>query len=63
MEPGLYHQTFYHDDGCKTLFTRNMEDCNCKVKIKLERSKGQTWSNDKLKEDAEQFKKIRQKYN
>lgn len=63
MEPGIYHQTFYHDDGCKTLFSRDMADCRCKVEVKLEKSTGEKFTKDKIMNDMKQFLRNKSKYN
>lgn len=63
MEPKIIHQTFYHDDHCPTLFTRNMADCKCKVEIKLEKSKSWAFTEQKIKQDFKNFVRFRGKYN
>lgn len=63
MKPGIYHQTFYHDDNCPTLSTRDMSHCQCKVEIKVEKSTGPKFTADKIKQDFKNFVRFRGKYN
>jgi len=63
MKPGIYHQTFFHDDNCPTLVTRNMGDCKCKPEVKIEKSKGMNFSVQKMNEDRKNFLRYKAKYN
>lgn len=55
MKPGIYHQTFYHDDNCPTLLTRSMDDCNCEPEVKSEKAPNDEFTKNKLREDFKNF--------
>lgn len=59
----IIHQFFSHDDGCQTLFTRNMKDCKCNVEIKRVVSPNMKFTEEAIKRDIEGFIKTRKKYN
>jgi hypothetical protein len=57
MEPGIFHIHHYHDDNCKTLLTRNMDDCKCRVEIKVQKSVDIKELEQIIKDDMRQYKK------
>ena len=63
MEPKIIHQTFYHDDNCPTLVTRNMKHCKCQVEIKMEKSPNWEFTEQKIKQDIENYLRNKSKYN
>ena len=57
MKGKIFHQIFLHDDYCKTLTSRKMEDCSCKPTIKLIESDSFEMSEKLLNDDFKQWKK------
>lgn len=60
---GIFVMTFFHDDNCRTLFSRNMADCKCKVETKVGEMKTFEELQKSVKEDLKQWKETRRRYN
>jgi hypothetical protein len=60
---GIFHATYSHDDGCKTLLTRNMDDCKCNCDVKIEKAPNDKFTEDKIKDDLTNWKREQAKYN
>lgn len=63
MEPKIYHQTFFHDDNCPTIFSQKMSDCACKPEVEFKESSGTMETARKIVKDLEDLSRLKAKYN
>ncbi len=59
----IIHVIYSHDDGCPTLFSRNMADCKCKPDVETKTPKTWEESEKLIRNDFKNWKKERQRYN